>query len=67
MSFLYRHANFGQWDTFLQAAANFLLDSQYPLVHSLIFWWLFAAKLQTLRRFLGPLTGITTVSFLGTS
>jgi hypothetical protein len=38
--------------TFLQAAADFLLDPLYPRVLSLLFWRRSAARLQTLRRFL---------------
>jgi hypothetical protein len=65
MMFLFKLATFARRDTFLQAAVNFLLDSQCPRLLSFIFWWRFAARLQTLRRFLGPPTGITAASFLG--
>jgi hypothetical protein len=56
------HATFARRNTFLQAAANFLLNSQYPWVLSLIFWRRSAARFRTLRRFLGSPTGITAAS-----
>jgi hypothetical protein len=64
---LFRHATFARQDTFLQAAADFLQDPLFPQVLSLIFWRRSTARLQTLRRFLGPLTGITAASPLGIS
>jgi hypothetical protein len=66
-SFLFRHANFARRDTFLQAAADFLLDALFSRVLSLIFWPSCAARLQPLSRFLGPPTGINAVSTLGIS
>jgi hypothetical protein len=55
--FLFRHATFAWRDTFL-------LDPRFPRVLSFLFWWRSAARLQTLRRFLGSPTGITAASFL---
>jgi hypothetical protein len=63
--FLFHHATFARRDTFLQAAADFLLDPQYPRVLSLIFWRRSSARLQTLRRFLSPSTGIIAACPLG--
>jgi hypothetical protein len=65
--FLLRHANFARQEPFLQAAANFLLDSQFPWVLLFFLWRRSAARLQTLRRFLGSPTGITAASPLGIS
>jgi hypothetical protein len=67
MRFLFRHATFARRDTFLQAAADFLLDPLFPRVLSLIFWRRSAAILQNLRRFLSSPTGITAASSLGFS
>jgi hypothetical protein len=61
VQFLFRHTTFAQRDTFLQATANYLLDPRYPWVLSFIFWRGTATRLQSLRRFLGPLW---TASFL---
>jgi hypothetical protein len=66
-SFLFRHATFTRRDTFLQAAANFLLDQRYPLVLSFLIWRRSAARLQTLRRFLGSPNGIAAAYPLGIS
>jgi hypothetical protein len=64
-SVLCRHVTFAWRDTFLQAAANFLLDSRFPRVLFFLFWRRSAARFSTLRRFLGPPTGITAASPLG--
>jgi hypothetical protein len=66
-SFLFHHATFAQWDTFLQAAAEFLLVLLFPRVLSFRFWWCSAARFQTLHHFLGPLTDLTETSSLGIS
>jgi hypothetical protein len=67
MMFLFRHATFARRDTFLQAAAEFLLNPRYPQVLSLILWRRSEARLQTLRRFINPPTGITAAASLGIS
>jgi hypothetical protein len=46
----FRHATFVRRNTFLQAAANSLLDPRFSRDPSLIFWRRSAARLQTLRR-----------------
>jgi hypothetical protein len=46
--FLFRHATFAQWDTFLHVAANFLLYPQYSWVLSFGFWWRSTATFWTL-------------------
>jgi hypothetical protein len=61
------HATLAWRDTFLQAAADFLLDPLFPWVLSFIFWWRTAARFRTLRCFLGSPTGITVASPLGIS
>jgi hypothetical protein len=65
--FLLRHATFALRDTFLQAAADFFLDSRFLRVLSFLFWRRSAARFQILRRFLGFPTGITAASPLGIS
>jgi hypothetical protein len=65
LRFLYRHANFARLDTFLQAAADFLLGPRYPRVLSFSFWRRSADRFRTLRRFLGPPTGNTAGLSLG--
>jgi hypothetical protein len=62
MRFLFRHASFTRWDTFLQAVADFLPDLLFPPVLSHVFWRGSTARLQTLRRFLDPPTSITAAS-----
>jgi hypothetical protein len=64
MIFLFRHSTFSRRDIFLQAAADFLLDALFPRVLSFLLWRRSAAKLQTLRRFLGSPAGITAASSL---
>jgi hypothetical protein len=60
-----RHAILARRDAFMQAAADILLDTVFLRVLSFRFWWRSAARLQTLRRFLGSPTGITEASPLG--
>jgi hypothetical protein len=66
-SFLFRHAIFERRDIFLLAAADFPLDPLFPGSLPSNFWGRSAATLQTLRRFLGPPTGITKEYSLGIS
>jgi hypothetical protein len=61
------HATFAWQDTFLQAAANFLLDPQYPQVLFFGFWRRSADRFRTLRPFLGPPTDVPAASPLGIS
>jgi hypothetical protein len=65
--FLLSHANFARRDTFLQAAADFLMDPLFCPVLSLPFWRRSAASLQILSRFLGFPTGIIAASSMGIS
>jgi hypothetical protein len=65
--FLFRHAIFARRDTFLQAAANFLLDSRCPRVFSFRFWQRYLTRFRILRRFLGIPTSIVAASRLGIS
>jgi hypothetical protein len=64
MGFLFRLATFALRDTVLQAAANVLLDPLFTRVLSFLVWRRCEARLQTLRRFLSPPTGITAASSL---
>jgi hypothetical protein len=57
--FLFRHANLVRRDTFLQVAADFLLDPLFPRVLSFFLRRRYAARFQTLRRFLGSPNGIS--------
>jgi hypothetical protein len=66
-SFLFRHTTAAWWDTFLQAAANFLWDPQFPRVSSFGCPRHPAVDFRTLRRLLGFATSITATSSLGTS
>jgi hypothetical protein len=64
---LFRHATVAQRDSFLQAATNFLQDSQSPQVSLVGFTRRPAAICRPLCRFFITLEDFTAASSLGTS
>jgi hypothetical protein len=64
--FLFHPATVAWWDTFLQAATNFLWDPQFPRVSFFGSPCRPTVNFQPLHRFFCPLTDFTTAFSLGT-